>query len=343
MAALLGALPLALGHGTGSEMRRPLGITIIGGLIVSQSQTLFTTPVVYLYFDRLQHFISRVRKGSAAAARSRWGRRHEQAGQSRGRRTADLAGRLRSVRELQGGAGLQAARGSQRSRVPRSAAAQFQGSRGAGLEAIPAGRRVPEGQVVGGLQRPGLERPGRTGQHFESELSWQAEATYREAKAAVSVARAGLFPTVTTHAGDYHHLDRRQCGRHHHRGVRRSRDALASSICRSAATWEPDIWGNMRRPVTAASATAQASGGDLENAKLLYQSELAQDYFGLRGDDARSGSADPHRGVLSGVSDADAQPLQRRRGLGPGCGAGRIAAVRGAIAVDRSGRAAGAV
>jgi multidrug efflux pump len=56
MAAMLGALPLALGHGTGSELRRPLGTTIIGGLIVSQMLTLFTTPVVYLYFDRLQHF-----------------------------------------------------------------------------------------------------------------------------------------------------------------------------------------------------------------------------------------------------------------------------------------------
>jgi len=54
MAALLGALPLALGSGTGSELRRPLGITIIGGLIVSQLLTLYTTPVVYLFMDRLQ-------------------------------------------------------------------------------------------------------------------------------------------------------------------------------------------------------------------------------------------------------------------------------------------------
>jgi multidrug efflux pump len=53
MAALLGALPLALGTGTGSELRRPLGITIIGGLIMSQLLTLYTTPVVYLYFDSL--------------------------------------------------------------------------------------------------------------------------------------------------------------------------------------------------------------------------------------------------------------------------------------------------
>jgi multidrug efflux pump subunit AcrB len=56
MAAMLGALPLALGTGTGSELRRPLGITIIGGLIVSQMLTLYTTPVVYLYFDRLHHW-----------------------------------------------------------------------------------------------------------------------------------------------------------------------------------------------------------------------------------------------------------------------------------------------
>ena len=60
-AAMLGALPLALGTGTGSELRRPLGITIIGGLVVSQALTLFTTPVVYLYFDRLQHWWERVR------------------------------------------------------------------------------------------------------------------------------------------------------------------------------------------------------------------------------------------------------------------------------------------
>lgn len=56
MAALLGGLPLALGTGTGSELRRPLGITIVGGLIVSQLLTLYTTPVVYLYLDKLQHW-----------------------------------------------------------------------------------------------------------------------------------------------------------------------------------------------------------------------------------------------------------------------------------------------
>jgi multidrug efflux pump subunit AcrB len=60
MAALLGGLPLALGHGTGSEMRRPLGIAIVGGLLLSQMLTLFTTPVVYLTLDRF----SRRRRGA---------------------------------------------------------------------------------------------------------------------------------------------------------------------------------------------------------------------------------------------------------------------------------------
>jgi multidrug efflux pump subunit AcrB len=54
VAALFGGLPLALMTGTGSEMRRPLGISIVGGLLVSQALTLYTTPVIYLYMDRLQ-------------------------------------------------------------------------------------------------------------------------------------------------------------------------------------------------------------------------------------------------------------------------------------------------
>jgi len=65
MAALLGALPLALEHGTGSELRRPLGIAIVGGLLVSQVLTLYTTPVVYLYMDRLGRLLRPRRKTDA--------------------------------------------------------------------------------------------------------------------------------------------------------------------------------------------------------------------------------------------------------------------------------------
>jgi multidrug efflux pump subunit AcrB len=62
MAALLGGVPLMLGTGTGSEIRQPLGYSIVGGLLVSQLLTLYTTPVVYLYLDRLSGFLSRLRR-----------------------------------------------------------------------------------------------------------------------------------------------------------------------------------------------------------------------------------------------------------------------------------------
>jgi len=65
MAALLGGLPLALGRGIGSELRRPLGITIVGGLLLSQVLTLFTTPVIYLYMDRAAAWVRRRRAASA--------------------------------------------------------------------------------------------------------------------------------------------------------------------------------------------------------------------------------------------------------------------------------------
>jgi HAE1 family hydrophobic/amphiphilic exporter-1 len=72
MAALLGGVPLMLGHGTGSELRQPLGYAMVGGLIVSQALTLFTTPVIYIYLDRLQHWLAgdakRVKPGDTKAA-----------------------------------------------------------------------------------------------------------------------------------------------------------------------------------------------------------------------------------------------------------------------------------
>jgi multidrug efflux pump len=74
MAALLGGLPLALGSGTGAELRRPLGITIVGGLLVSQVLTLYTTPVIYLLMERISRRFTRKKRppepeaGSEAAA-----------------------------------------------------------------------------------------------------------------------------------------------------------------------------------------------------------------------------------------------------------------------------------
>jgi multidrug efflux pump len=67
MAALLGALPLAIGVGTGSELRRPLGIAVVGGLLVSQFLTLYTTPVIYLMFARLERRFRRRTRSDRAA------------------------------------------------------------------------------------------------------------------------------------------------------------------------------------------------------------------------------------------------------------------------------------
>jgi NodT family efflux transporter outer membrane factor (OMF) lipoprotein len=100
----------------------------------------------------------------------------------------------------------------------------------------------------------------------------QAEAQYREAKAAVSVARAALLPVVTADpaaaAGGP--------------GNRKS-FSLPFNIA-----WEPDLWGNIRRGVTASAATAQSLAANVGNARLLYQAELAQDYFGLHGNDTEA-------------------------------------------------------
>ncbi len=69
MAALFGGLPLAFGQRRGSELRRPLGITIVGGLIFSQMLTLYTTPVVYLFFDRFANRASRRSKAKSLPQR----------------------------------------------------------------------------------------------------------------------------------------------------------------------------------------------------------------------------------------------------------------------------------
>src|SRR5207302_3514144 len=67
-AAMLAGVPLALGSGTGSELRQPLGYSMVGGLVLSQLLTLYTTPVVYLYLDRLQNWLQRRKRDHSRAA-----------------------------------------------------------------------------------------------------------------------------------------------------------------------------------------------------------------------------------------------------------------------------------
>jgi len=110
----------------------------------------------------------------------------------------------------------------------------------------------------------------------------EAEAQYRGAKAAVSVARAALSPTVTTAPAATFA-----------RGATSASTSGTSGSPKSFTlpfnvSWEPDLWGNIRRGVTASAATAQSLAANVGNARLLYQAELAQDYFGLHGNDGEA-------------------------------------------------------
>ncbi len=113
----------------------------------------------------------------------------------------------------------------------------------------------------------------------------QAEANYRFASAATRVAHAALFPTVSVGSG----ITESRTG-----GTVTAGGGVAASGLRTlytipfSASWAPDLWGSVRRNITAASATAQASAATLENARLLYQSTLAQDYFMLHGLDSQA-------------------------------------------------------
>jgi outer membrane protein TolC len=123
----------------------------------------------------------------------------------------------------------------------------------------------------------------------------QAEAQYLEAKAAVREARSALFPTITTSpsviaSGNGVSSSAATAGAGASGATAGgSAGTRTSFVLPFAISWEPDLWGSIRRNATANKATAQSFAAVLENARLLHQSELAEDYFSLHGaDTARS-------------------------------------------------------
>ncbi len=294
-AALLGALPLALAYGNGAELRRPLGISIVGGLIVSQVLTLYTTPAVYLLLDRL-----RLRRGAAARCRAR---RNEAP-------VAPLAALL-----LLAGCKVGP---DYHARPPPASPTAF--------KEAPPGWTVAQPQDTAAkgawwsiYHDPLLDRLERQVAVSNQNVR-QFEAQYREAKATVDVARSALFPTLNGTAGvtrsfrggsgsqqrhghrrhhrhgagrhDVQHADRHRAATrgpppaHHDRTERQRRRPTTIYTIEGTANWDLDVWGRIRRQVESDVAAAQVSAADLVNATLSAQATLATDYFELRGQDA---------------------------------------------------------
>ncbi len=251
MAAMLGAVPLALGTGNGAELRQPLGITIVGGLALSQLLTLYTTPVVYLYLDRL-------------AARLRRGARTPPGGAAlhgTSLRSAWLPG-VALLCVLLAGCATPPAYERPHIAVPP-----------AYRETLPEGRQAA---------RPAALHDGAWWRAFgDSRLDaliadldtgnqdlQRAAAVLRQARAATDAARAGLYPSVSASAS---------ASRSHQAGTDFSSFGLGV-----AAGWEVDLWSRVRSGVSAAEAAASASEADLAAARLSLRAQLAQSYLQLR-------------------------------------------------------------
>ena len=215
MAAMLGALPLALGAGDGAEMRRPLGIAIVGGLLVSQVLTLYTTPVVYLYLDRFRLWALRVRARRASGRCRPRKRLIELVADTDAERAYDedrVAIESRTI------ALLIAVRSSAlrlhgRTRITCGPPRRFPRR----TRKSTAGRsRSPATTAPRGNWWEAFNDPDLNALEAQVDISNQtiqaAAAAMREARAATQAARAALFPVVSADAACAAQQSR---GRHH--------------------------------------------------------------------------------------------------------------------------------
>ncbi len=256
LAALFGALPLALGSGVGSELRRPLGITIIGGLLFSQMLTLYTTPTMYLYLDRL---------------RLRFKRGHQS-------RRALLflviaAGSIASLPACKVGPDY----------IRPKADVPIAYKETEGWKVAQPREEVPRGKWWQVFQVPELNALEEQVEISNQTLA-VTESQFRQALAQVQVARAGYFPTAT---GAVSYTRSRGGSSAFRAGSSASGVVFSDYLMQGNLSWELDLWGRVRRLVEAGKATAQAGLADVESARLSAQATLAQDYFLLRAVDGQ--------------------------------------------------------
>ncbi|WP_075553132.1 multidrug efflux RND transporter permease subunit [Candidatus Paracaedibacter symbiosus] len=249
MAAILSAVPLAFGSGVGSELRKPLGISIIGGLIFSQMLTLYTTPVIYLSMERVSSW---------------WKRRHKQTSVV----VLPLLLLLLNACEV----------GPDYVRPVIETPAQF--------KEPPAGWKfaTPQDTVDRGTWWDMFNDPLLSNLVAEVELTNQnlalAEAQHRQSQALVDQARAGFFPTInaTTSAT-----------RQKSFSTGSTNLASAPTNLYNVglnATWELDVWGSVRRSVESSEAGAEAAAANVALTKLSSEASLTQFYYELRAVDA---------------------------------------------------------
>ena len=240
---MLGALPLAFGIGEGSELRRPLGISIVGGLIVSQMLTLYTTPVIYLYLDRFRLWARRAAAARRSAAAPASDPMTATGDPCRCASAAPAAGRGRRLRRgLHGRPRLPAPAGARPRRPSRK--------RRAGSRRSPA---TPPTAATGGRSTTIRCSIGSSGRSTVSNQTLKAaEAAYRQARGAGPSRRVpALFPTVAATAlGDALAAAAAAPARAR-RGIGGAAPAPSThySLAGDGRAGSLDIWGKVRRTV----------------------------------------------------------------------------------------------
>ena len=344
MAALFGALPVAFASGIGAELRRPLGVAIIGGLIVSQALTLFTTPVIYLTLDRL-----RLRSVGEPRPRRPMTPRAAAPGASM------LMAIAVAVVGLGGVVSSGCAVGPRYAVPPVVDAAGLQGSDvrvgyGGGRWWRAAGAAIEGGGAWQPANPRDEESKGEWWRVYRDaeldallariDVSNQnvkvAEAQMAQARAMVKASRAAEWPVATVDPS----VTRSRVSATRTAALRTNTLTNTDHMLPLDVSYEADVWGKVRNSVASSKAAYQASAGDLETMRLSMRAELATNYFQARAIDAQATLLDETVAALRARAGADGGAASVGHRLGHRRRAGANAARNRARPAHRSRRAA---